>query len=63
VNAQPGCRLDVVVLEPETTIERAAQEADEPSDEQLAEILSTADDLASKGYAPYACVVAWVAGR
>ncbi len=59
VNAQPGWRLDLVVLESETAIEKAAQGATEPSDEQLAGILKTADELADKGYSPYACVVAW----
>jgi hypothetical protein len=59
VNAQPGWRLDLVVLEAETQVERAAQEASEPSDEQLDQILKTADELTEKGYAPYACVVAW----
>lgn len=59
VNAQPGWRLDLIVLEAETTVEKAAQDASEPSDEQLEQILKTADDLAGKGYAPYACVVAW----
>jgi hypothetical protein len=59
VNAQPGWRLDVVVLEPETAIEKAAQEAAEPSDEQLAQILKAAEELADQGYSPYACVVAW----
>src|SRR6202167_4938946 len=59
VNARPGWRLDLVVLEPETTVEKAAQEAAEPSDEQLAQILKTADELSEKGYSPYACVVAW----
>ena len=59
VNAQPGWRLDVVVLEPETAFERAAQGAAEPSDEQLDQILKAAEDLADRGYSPYACVVAW----
>jgi hypothetical protein len=59
VNARPGWRLDLVVLEPETTVEKAAQDAAEPSDEQLAHILKTADELSEKGYSPYACVVAW----
>jgi hypothetical protein len=38
VNARPGWRLDLVVLEPETTVEKAPQEAAEPSDEQLAQM-------------------------
>jgi hypothetical protein len=59
VNAQPGWRLDVVVLEPETTIEKAAREASEPSDDQLAQILKAAEDLVDRGYTSYAYVVAW----
>src|SRR5205823_6535441 len=31
VNSQPGWRLDVVVLEAETAVQKAAQEAAEPS--------------------------------
>ena len=59
VEAQSGWRLDVIVLEPETAVQRAAQGAAEPSDEQLVQILKTADELADQGYSPYACVVAW----
>jgi REase_AHJR-like len=59
VNARLGWRLDLVVLEPETAVEKASQDAAEPSDEQLAQILKTADELSEKGYSPYACVVAW----
>ena len=59
VSAEPGWRLDVIVLEPETVIEKAAQEAAEPSDEQLAQILTAAEELADKGYTPYAYVIAW----
>ena len=59
VSAQPGWRLDVVVLERETVIERMSQDALEPSDEQLAEILEAAEKMAEKGYTPYAYVVAW----
>ena len=59
VNARAGWRLDVVVLESETSVEKAAQEASEPSDEQLDQILIAAEDFADKGYSPYACVIAW----
>jgi hypothetical protein len=59
VNAAPGWRFDVVVLEPETTVEKAARDASEPSDEQLAHILKAAEDLADRGYTPYAYVIAW----
>jgi hypothetical protein len=59
VNSRAGWRLDLVVLEPETTVEKAAQEAAEPSDEQLAQILKTAEELSEKGRSPNASVVAW----
>lgn len=59
VNAQPGWRLDLVVLEPETAIEKAARDAAEPSDDQLARILEAAEDLVDRGYTPYAYVIAW----
>ena len=59
VNAEPGWRLDVIVLEQETVIDKAAREAAEPSDEQLIQILRAAEELADKGYTPYAYVVAW----
>ena len=39
--------------------ESGAKQAAEPSDEQLAQILKTAEELSEKGYSPYACVVAW----
>jgi hypothetical protein len=41
VDTQPGWRLDLVVLEAVTALEKAAQDAAEPSDEQLARIHST----------------------
>jgi uncharacterized protein YutE (UPF0331/DUF86 family) len=59
INAQPGWRLDVIIMEPETTVDKASQEAAEPSDDQLGQILKAAEDMADKGYVPYACVVAW----
>jgi REase_AHJR-like len=59
VDAQPGWRLDVVVLEAVTALEKATQDAVEPSDEQLAQILKTAEELNQSGYSPSACVVAW----
>ena len=48
LNAWPGWRLDLVVLEAEPPEERVARDADEPSDDQLGEILKTADELADK---------------
>jgi uncharacterized protein YutE (UPF0331/DUF86 family) len=59
VNSEPGWRLDVVILEQESQVEKAAQEASEPSDEELAQILKTADELSDKGDTSVACVVAW----
>lgn len=58
-NSQPGWRFDLVVEEPETPVEKAAHEAGEPSDNELAAILDAADDLAERGHSPYACVIAW----
>jgi hypothetical protein len=57
--AQPGWSLDIVVLEPETAFEKAAREASEPSDEQLAEILQSADELIESGHVDLASVTAW----
>jgi hypothetical protein len=59
ISGQPGWRLDVVVLESETMVEKAAQDSSEPTEEQLLQILRTAEELADKGFAPYGCVVAW----
>jgi hypothetical protein len=59
VDAEPGWRLDVAVLEAVTAFEKAALDAAEPSDEQLAQILKTADELNDRGYSPSACVMAW----
>ncbi|QEH34936.1 hypothetical protein OJF2_34810 [Aquisphaera giovannonii] len=59
VHSEPGWKLDLVVLESETQIEKATQDAAEPSDDQLFQILRTADELADKGHAPFACVIAW----
>ncbi len=58
-DAQPGWRLDVVVLDPETPFEKAAREAHEPSDEQLAEILRSTDEMIEKGHVELAAVTAW----
>ena len=59
VDSQPGWRLDLIVQERETSTERAAEDAAEPSDEELAKILTDAEELADNGLSPYACVVAW----
>jgi len=59
IDERPGWRMDLVVLGGVTAIERAAQDASEPSDEQLAEILKTADAMADNGASAYASVVAW----
>ena len=48
-----------MVLEAVTALEKAALGAAEPSDEQLAQILKTADELNDRGYSPSACVMAW----
>ena len=40
-------------------VEKAALGAAEPSDEQLAQILKTADELNDRGYSPSAIVMVW----
>lgn len=59
IEAQPGWRLDLVVLESESTVDRAAQDATEPTEDQIFQTLRSAEELADKGYAPSACVMAW----
>jgi uncharacterized protein YutE (UPF0331/DUF86 family) len=59
VGSQPGWSLDVIVLEAESALEKTVRGGAEPTDEQLAQILTTADELTDKGYVPYAHVVAW----
>src|SRR5437868_973710 len=44
-NAQPGWRFDLVVLEPETQIDRAANAAREPSDQEMAMMLDRAERM------------------
>lgn len=59
IDKQPGWRLDVVILDSESEFERAAQDADEPSDDQISEIFHKAVELSNQGMLDYACVVAW----
>ncbi len=59
VDSQPDWRLDVVILEQDPATETAGAEAAEPSDEQLDQMLKAAEELADRGYLPYACIVAW----
>jgi uncharacterized protein YutE (UPF0331/DUF86 family) len=45
INAQPGWRFDLVILEPESAVERALADSHEPTDKQLAEFLSRAEKM------------------
>jgi uncharacterized protein YutE (UPF0331/DUF86 family) len=58
-NAASGWRFDLVVLEPETQIDRAAAEAREPSDKEIALMLDRAERMLNTGDVESACVYAW----
>ena len=57
-NRQPGWRLDVIVLERETSLDKAVYTAAEPSDEQIGSLIVVAEDMAANGHLPYAYVAA-----
>jgi REase_AHJR-like len=58
-DAQPGWRFDLVVLEPVNPMERILSSAREPSDEQLAGLLTKAEVVLNAGDLESACVYAW----
>ena len=58
VNRQPGWRLDVIVLERETSLDKAVYTAAEPSDEQIGSMIVVAEEMAANGHLPYAYVAA-----
>jgi REase_AHJR-like len=58
-NVQPGWRFDLVIVEPENPIEKAAEKAHEPSEEQLSMMLDKAREIAAVGYHDIALTYAW----
>jgi hypothetical protein len=61
VNAQPGWRFDLVILDAESPVERIAAMSQEPSDEQLDDLLDRARKASSIGLREMAIVYAWAA--
>jgi hypothetical protein len=61
VNSQPGWRFDLVILEPETSVQRVAEKAKEPSSEQFQALLQRARTAQSVGLRDMAIVYAWAA--
>jgi REase_AHJR-like len=59
VNAEPGWRFDLVILEPTTEFDEALYDATEPTPDQVLSMLATAEELIEKGYLPSACITAW----
>jgi hypothetical protein len=58
-NSQPGWRFDLVVLEPETLLDRLRHEAREPTRDQIEERLNQAGQMAGAGYSQAAVMTAW----
>lgn len=58
-NSQPGWRFDLVVLEPETLLDRLRHEAREPTREQIEERLNQAEQMTGAGFVPAAVMTAW----
>jgi hypothetical protein len=59
VNAQPDWRFDLVVVDAETSIEKIAEVANEPSLDQIRETLTRAKKLVLSGDTGIACILAW----
>ncbi len=58
-SAQSGWRFDFVLVEPEDPMAKEVRGAKEPSDEQIAETLETAQRLAHEGLLQPAFIAAW----
>ncbi len=61
INAQPGWRLDLIITEGETSVERASLEAEEPSFEQIIGSLDDAEALIEVAPVRFALLAAWPA--
>lgn len=61
VQAQPGWRLDVVILEGEDPLDRILRQAAEPTPEQIHQRLDRAAASAAAGQLDLACLSAWAA--
>ncbi|HEV3440636.1 MAG TPA: hypothetical protein VG122_24990 [Gemmata sp.] len=61
VNARPGWRYDLIVLEKETAVQRVAERAQEPTDEQFLGMLNHARMAKGTGLKEMALTYAWAA--
>jgi hypothetical protein len=61
VNARPGWRYDLVVLEKETPVQRVTEKAQEPSHEQFQDMLTRARRAKELGFHEMALTYAWAA--
>jgi len=61
VNAQPGWGFDLVIIDPETPVEKLLPRSQEPSAAQLQQVLARAEQLLASDELPLACIVAWAA--
>jgi hypothetical protein len=59
VNAQPGWRFDLVLVEPESTTEKALEKGVEPTEDEILEMISDAERLAQGGSLAPAYVFVW----
>jgi hypothetical protein len=57
--AQQDWRFDFVILEAENPIAREVRGADEPAEEQITKVLSTARNFAEQGHLEPALITAW----
>jgi Holliday junction resolvase-like predicted endonuclease len=63
VNAQPGWGFDLVIIDPETPVEKLLPRSQEPSTEQIQQMLARAEQLLAGDELPLACIVAWAAAE
>jgi REase_AHJR-like len=61
VNAQPGWRFDLVVLNPDGPSYKVSADAVEPPLETIEQTLASAEKMSSASELPLACVLSWAA--
>ena len=59
VNSEPGWRFDLVLLEPETPVQRATEKGKEPTDEEFHSMLESARTAMSVNLTEMALTTAW----
>jgi hypothetical protein len=61
IGGQPRWRFDLAILQPENPNARELGDAQEPSEEQLSQLLDQGGELATQGYVYQALITAWAA--